>query len=91
MPFFSKDPLQRKYSLLGMKIASNFVVSIALPAVLFTYIGQRFDTHYDTGYRYTIIAMALSIIVVVKIIKDKAKKYTEEFKKIEEEEKNKKD
>lgn len=72
----------RKYYLFAFRIMGDFGASIAVPIVLFAYIGQKLDTHYDTKILFTIIGFVLAAALSARLIYKKAKKYGEEYQKL---------
>lgn len=83
MPLFS-DPKDRKYAMLGMRIAADFGGAIAVPVVLFVLIGQWLDARYGNGSRYTIGAFILAALISGRIVYKKAKAYGKEFQELDE-------
>lgn len=73
------DPKDRKYMILGLKIAGDFGVSIAVPIILFVLIGQWLDGKYDKSPWFTILGFVLATLISAKIIYKKAKKYGKEY------------
>jgi F0F1-type ATP synthase assembly protein I len=80
----SKEQLSnnRKYYLFAFKIMGDFGVSIAVPVVLFAYIGQKLDDYYNTKMIFTIIGFVIAAALTAKLIYKKAKKYGEEYQKL---------
>lgn len=82
MDIFPKDPLERKSYLMGLQIAGDFGIVIALPIVLFVIIGQWAERKYGFAPWGTILAFALAALISGKLIYDKSKKYGEEYKRL---------
>lgn len=77
-----KKNSDRVYYLFALKIAGDFGVAIAAPIVIFVLIGQKMDIHWQCGHLFTILAFVLAALISGKIIYHKAKKYGEEFQKL---------
>ncbi len=71
--------IERKYYVFAMKIAGDFGATIAVPVVLFAYIGQKLDDRYATKPLYLTIGMVLAAILTAKMIYTKSKKYGQQF------------
>ena len=74
----------RAYYLFAFKIIGDFGASIAIPVVILVLIGQYFDKKYSTSPWLTILAFVLAALISASIIYKKAKKYGEEYKKLDE-------
>ncbi len=74
----------RAYYLFAFKIIGDFGASIAIPVVVLVLIGQYFDKKYETSPWLTILAFVLAALISGSIIYKKAKKYGEEYKKLDE-------
>lgn len=79
MPLLPTDPKDRKYMLLGLKIAGDFGASIAVPVVIFVLIGQWLDGKYDKSPWFTVVAFVLAALISGRIIYKKAKAYGKEY------------
>ena len=77
------DPEDRKYYLLGLRIAGDFGVSIAVPVVVFVLIGQWLDGKYDKSPWFTIAAFVLAALLSGRMIYKKAKRYGKQFQEID--------
>ena len=73
------DPKDRKYYLLGLRIAGDFGATIAVPVVIFVFIGQWLDGKYDKAPWFTIVAFILAAILSGRMIYKKAKRYGKQF------------
>jgi hypothetical protein len=83
MSLIPQDPKDRKYMMLGLRIAGDFGASIALPVIIFVIVGQYLDGKYDKTPLYTIIAFILAALLSGRIIYKKAKQYSKEYENIE--------
>jgi thioredoxin-like negative regulator of GroEL len=86
MPLFSSEK-DRRYAVLGMRIASDFGASIAVPVVILVIIGQKLDGKWGTGYAWTIGAFILAAVISGRMIYKKAKAYGKEFQAMDSEKK----
>lgn len=73
------DPKDRKYYLLGLRIAGDFGATIAVPVIIFVLIGQWLDDRYDKGPWFTIAAFILAALLSGRMIYKKAKGYGKQF------------
>ena len=69
----------RKYMLLGLRIAADFGATIAVPIVLFALIGRWLDGYYGMTYTFTALAFVLAALISAKMITKKAKDYGKEY------------
>lgn len=83
MSLLPSDPKDRKYILLGLRIAGDFGATIAVPLIIFVLIGQWLDGKCSTGPWLTILAFIVSAVLSGIMIYRKAKKYGEEYNSIE--------
>mgnify|MGYP001568700166 FL=1 len=74
----------RQYQLFAFKMLGDFGASIAAPVVLFVLIGQYLDGKYDKSPLFTILGFVLAALSSAKIIYKKAKKYGDEYKRMNE-------
>lgn len=72
----------RRYWLFGLRIAGDFGVTIAIPVVVFAYLGKRLDARYDTAPWILIVGFALAALLSGVMIYRKAKKYGTEYQKM---------
>lgn len=77
------DQKDRKYYLLGLRIAGDFGAMIAVPVVIFVLIGQWLDGKYDKAPWLTILAFILAAALSGITIYKKAKKYGKQFQEID--------
>ncbi len=82
MPLFSSEK-DRRYAMLGLRIASDFGATIAVPVILLVMGGQWLDGKYHTNPRYTILAFILAAGISGRMIYKKAKSYGKEFQEME--------
>lgn len=75
-----------QYQLFAFKMLGDFGFAIATPVVLFVLIGQYLDGKYGKSPLFTILGFVLAALVTAKVIYKKAKKYGEEYKKMNNEE-----
>lgn len=83
MALLPQDPKDRKYMLMGIRIAGDFGASIAVPVILFVLAGQWLDGKYDKSPWFTVVGFILSALVSGRIIYKKAKQYSKEYENIE--------
>lgn len=83
MKFISEDPKDRKYMMMGLRIAGDFGATIAAPVILFVIIGQWLDKRYDASPWYTVLAFVLAVLVSGKMIYKKAQRYGKEYQDID--------
>ena len=82
MSLLPADPKDRKYMLLGLKIAGDFGVSIAVPIILFVLIGQWLDGRYNKSPWFTVLGFVLAALISAKIIYKKAKEYGRQYQEL---------
>jgi len=78
-----------QYQLFAFKMLGDFGASIAAPVVIFVLIGQYLDGKYAKSPLFTVLGFVLAALLSAKIIYKKAKRYGEEYKKMNEAGKNK--
>ena len=71
-----------RYQLFAFKMLGDFGASIAVPVVLFVLLGQYLDGKYGRSPLFTIMGFVLAALLTAKIIYKKAKRYGEEYKKM---------
>ena len=74
----------REYRLFAFKMFGDFGISIAAPVVLFVLIGQYLDEKFARSPYLTIVGFVLAAALSARIIYKKAKKYGEEYKRMNE-------
>jgi len=87
MALLPKDPKDRAYILLGLKITGDFGATIAVPVIIFVLVGQWLDEKYQTTPWLTILAFVLAGLISARIIYKKAKAYGKEYQALESKEK----
>ena len=73
--------------MMGLRIAGDFGIAIAVPIIIFVIIGQWLDEKYAKTPWFTVLAFILAIILSGISIYKKAKGYGEEFKRLDENDK----
>jgi len=73
-----------QYQLFAFKMLGDFGASIAVPVVVLVLIGQYLDGKYDKSPLFTILGFVLAALTTAKIIYKKAKRYGEEYKRMNE-------
>lgn len=73
----------REYVLFAFRIIGDFGVSIALPVVLLVLLGQYLERIYGHAPLFTILGFIIAALVTTKLIVKKAKKYGEEYQKMD--------
>ena len=79
MSLLPSDPKDRKYMLMGLRIAGDFGATIAVPIIIFVLIGQWLDEKYAKSPWFTVIGFVLAALVSGRIIYKKAKRYGKEY------------
>jgi len=74
----------RQYYLFGLKIAGDFGAVIAVPVVVFVFIGRALDERYSQGWLFTILTFVAAAVLSGVIIYRKAKRYGQEYQKLDE-------
>ncbi len=69
----------RKYYMLGLRIAGDFGATIAVPVIFFVFVGQWLDERYATGKLFMILGLVFAALLSAKMIHKKAKKYGKEY------------
>lgn len=82
MGLIPKDLISRKYMLMGFRIVGDFGATIAIPVVVFVLIAQKLEGKYGGGPWPTITAFILAGLLTGYIINKKAKEYGQEYKKL---------
>jgi F0F1-type ATP synthase assembly protein I len=76
-----KATSDRFYYVLAFRVAADFGVSIAVPALIAAYIGKHLDEKFGTSPWILIGLMALALAVTVVIIVKKANYYGKLYEK----------
>ncbi len=79
-----KKATGHQYQLFAFKMLGDFGASIAVPVVLFVLLGQYLDGKYDKSPLFTILGFVLAALASARIIYKKAKRYGEEYKRMNE-------
>lgn len=74
-----KPNSERRYYLFALRIAGDFGISIAVPAVLGALLGQYLDELYGHAPLFLVLSLILTAALSAKMIYRKAKKYGEEY------------
>ncbi|OGH71384.1 MAG: hypothetical protein A2921_04630 [Candidatus Magasanikbacteria bacterium RIFCSPLOWO2_01_FULL_43_20b] len=77
------DQKDRKYYLLGLRIAGDFGATIAAPVIIFVLVGQWLDGKYDKAPWLTVVSFLLAALLSGRMIYKKAKKYGKQFQEID--------
>ncbi len=77
-----------RYQLFAFKMLGDFGFAIAVPVVLFVLVGQYLDSKYGKTPLFTILGFVLAALLTAKIIYKKAKKYGDEYKRMNDSGKN---
>ncbi len=77
-----KKTNDRAYDMFALRIMGDFWATIAVPVVLFAWIGQRLDETYHRAPLFLILGFVLAALLSGKIIYTKAKKYGDEYQKM---------
>jgi predicted permease len=80
MAILPTDPRDRKAMLMGLRIAGDFGVAIAVPIVIFVIIGQWLEGEYGHAPWFTVLAFIISAVLSGISIYKKAKRYGKEFR-----------
>lgn len=71
--------IDRHYWLFGLRIVGDFGATIAIPVVVFAYLGKRFDTRFDTAPWLLVAGFVLAALISGTMIYRKAKRYGKEY------------
>ncbi len=78
-----KKATDRKYWIFSLKIIGDFGVTLALPVVVFSSIGQRLDARFSSSPWFTVIGFALAAVLSAQLIYKKTKKYAKQYEDID--------
>lgn len=81
----------RKYVILAFRIIGDFGATIAVPVVLFAYIGRKLDAHFSSSPWLTILGFVLAAALTTVMIRRKARIYGAEYTALIKEEQTQKD
>ena len=84
MPLFTSEQ-DRRYAMFGLRIAGDFGASIAIPIIVFVLIGQWLESKYGHAPWLTISAFVLAAILSGVMIYRRAKEYSAEYEKLNDE------
>jgi F0F1-type ATP synthase assembly protein I len=73
----------RQYYLLAMKIVLDFGATIAVPAIIFTLIGQYLDEKYGKYPLFVVLCLINAFLITAKIVITKAKAYGKIYQNID--------
>ena len=82
MSLLPKDPIGRKYMLMGFRIVGDFGATIAIPVVVSVLVAQKLESKYGGAPLITIIGFILAGLLTGYIVNKKAKEYGQEYKKL---------
>ncbi len=83
MPVSPNSSQDRKYLLLGLRIIGDFGATIAVPVIVFVIIGQKLDSKYAAGWKFTALAFILAALLSGKMIYKRAKEYGRKYEEID--------
>ncbi|MEK7532534.1 MAG: AtpZ/AtpI family protein [Patescibacteria group bacterium] len=72
----------RRYWLLGLRIAGDFGATIAIPVVAFAYLGKRLDVRLGTAPWFLIVSFALAALISGVLIYRKAIRYGKDYQQL---------
>ena len=76
-----KQQPDRAYYVLALRIAGDFGATIAIPALIAAYLGQKLDERWGSEpwmmIACLVVAMAITALMIIKKAKYYAKKYDE--------------
>jgi FtsH-binding integral membrane protein len=84
------DPKDRKWLMMGLRIAGDFGVVIAVPVIVFVYIGRKIDAAFGMSPIMTVLAFVISLVFSGLIVYKKAKIYAKEYQELINTDKDKK-
>lgn len=70
---------ERRYLLLGLRIAGDFGATIAIPVVILALVGKTADRHYGTWPWLTVCGFVTAAVITYFLIRRKAVKYAERY------------
>lgn len=81
-PHQAKKPNDRRYWIFGLRIAGDFVLTIAIPVVIFAYLGKQLDIRFGTAPWLLIAGFTLAAVLSALMIYRKAKRYGKEYQQL---------
>lgn len=78
-----KNGIDRKYWIFSLKIVGDFGITLALPIVIFSLLGQKLDDQFSTGRFFLVLGFIVSALLSGKIIYKKTKKYAEDYENLD--------
>ncbi len=78
----SEKTKSREYYLFAFRIFGDFGATIAVPVVLFAWIGKYLDTKFATTPWLLMTGFVFAAIITYRMIRRKATEYGEEYKKL---------
>lgn len=78
-----KKAIDRKYWVFSLKIIGDFGVTLAVPVVVFSTLGQRLDAYFSSSPWCTVLGFVLASLLSGKLIYKKTKKYAKEYEDID--------
>lgn len=81
-PHQAKKSNDRRYLIFGLRIAGDFGLTIAMPVVVFAYLGKQLDTRLGTTPWLLISGFALAALLSGMVIYRKAKRYGKEYQQL---------
>ncbi len=79
MDQFKPQNSDRQYYLFALRIAGDFGATIAVPVVLFAWLGRKLDMMSGGGIKYTLAGFVLAACLSGIMIFKKAKKFGIEY------------
>ena len=80
----------RKYIIMAFRIIADFGVTIAVPVVLFTYLGRKLDAYSGVGPWCTVLGFVVAAGLTTVLIRRKANWYGQEYSALMKEEQTQK-
>lgn len=72
----------QRYWLFGLRIAGDFGATIAIPVVVFAYLGKRLDARWGTAPWILIVGFVLAALISGALIYRKAKRYGKDYQEL---------
>jgi len=77
-----KQSSDRQYYMFALRIVGDFGITIAVPAVLGTLLGQWLEDKYGHAPFFTVFCLIIAFLITIRIIQKKAKKYGDQYEKM---------